>query len=198
MILDKWKDEVVYNQRTLYDLAKELDNLGWYDEEVWTLVIDTAIHKGKVQNTHFLHTLLNIMTRMNKNETECPHFYQKLQPKIDEYLKKHYYGQEDRQWRYNADKCEWRPIQELIERREEADISKFKLTKADVDEGILLRAREAEKKLKRLRMAKYSKDLFDEIIAEMMKDKKTLLEMMAELDADEGSIYESQTRIAKR
>ena len=47
-------------------------------------------------------------------------------------------------------------------------------------------------------MAKYSKDLFDEIIAEMMKEKETLLEMMAELDADEGSIYESQTRIAKR
>ena len=70
--------------------------------------------------------------------------------------------------------------------------------KAPVDESIITRAREAEKKLKRLRMAKYSKDLFDEIIAEMMRDKKTIMEMMAELDADEASIYASQTRIAKR
>jgi len=34
-------------------------------------------------------------------------------------------------------------------------------------------------------MAKYSQDLFDEIIGEMMREKKTILEMMAELDADE-------------
>ena len=47
-------------------------------------------------------------------------------------------------------------------------------------------------------MAKYSQDLFDEIIAEMMRDKKTIMEMMAELDADEAAIYASQTRIAKR
>ena len=32
----------------------------------------------------------------------------------------------------------------------------------------------------------------------MMREKKTILEMMAELDADEESIYASQTRIAKR
>ena len=119
-----------------------------------------------------------------------------MQPKIDELLKRHY--TEDRRWRYNAEKCEWRPLQELIDRREEADISKYKQVKADVDESILNRAREAEKKLKRLRMAKYSQDLFDEIIAEMMRDKKTIMEMMAELDADEAAIYASQTRIAKR
>ena len=133
---------------------------------------------------------------MNKNEKDCPHFYQKLQPRIDELLKRHY--TQDREWRYNADKCEWRPLQELIDRREEADISKYSLQRAPIDESILNRAKEAERKLKRLRMAKYSKDLFDEIIAEMMRDKKTIMEMMAELDADETSIYASQTRIAKR
>lgn len=63
--------------------------------------------------------------------------------------------------------------------------------KVDVDESILERARETEKKLKRLRMAKYSQDLFDEIIAEMMREKKTILEMMAELDAGEANIYAS-------
>ena len=117
---------------------------------------------------------------------------------MDEFLKKHYNDNEDRKWRYNVDKAEWRPLQELIDRREDAEITKFRNVKADVDETILERAREAERKLKRLRMAKYSKDLFDEIIAEMMRDKKTILEMMAELDADEESIYASQTRIAKK
>ena len=47
-------------------------------------------------------------------------------------------------------------------------------------------------------MAKYSTELFDEIIEEMMRDKKTIMEMMAELDVDESAIYSAQTRIAKR
>ena len=50
---------------------------------------------------------------------------------------------------------------------------------------MILRAVEAEKKLKRLRMAKYSEELFDEIVQEMMKEKRTMMEMMAELDVDE-------------
>lgn len=72
------------------------------------------------------------------------------------------------------------------------------LSKSDVDEQTIIKAREAEKKLKRLKMAKYSHELFDEIIEEQMREKKTILEMMAELDAAETEIYASQTRIAKR
>ena len=34
-------------------------------------------------------------------------------------------------------------------------------------------------------MAKYSVELFDEILEEMTKEKKSMLEMMAELDVDE-------------
>ena len=40
-------------------------------------------------------------------------------------------------------------------------------------------------------MAKYSDELFDEIVMEMMKEKKTLMEMMAEMDVDEEKITES-------
>lgn len=40
-------------------------------------------------------------------------------------------------------------------------------------------------------MAKYSIDLFDEIIEEMFKEKKSLMEMMAELDVDEAQIFEA-------
>lgn len=47
-------------------------------------------------------------------------------------------------------------------------------------------------------MAKYSTELFDEIIAEMMRENRVMMEMMAELDCDEDAIYASQTRIAKK
>ena len=38
VIIKFWESEVRYNQRTLFDLAKELDNIEWYDEEVWTKI----------------------------------------------------------------------------------------------------------------------------------------------------------------
>ena len=47
-------------------------------------------------------------------------------------------------------------------------------------------------------MAKLSKDLFDEIIDEMLKEKRSLMEMMAELDVDDQAIYDAQERIAKK
>jgi len=50
-------------------------------------------------------------------------------------------------------------------------------------------AKQAERRLKRLRMAKYSTDLFDEIVSEMMREKKTIMEMMAELDVEENDVY---------
>ena len=53
-------------------------------------------------------------------------------------------------------------------------------------------------RLKRLRMAKYSLDLFDEIIEDMMQEKRSMMEMMAELDVDESSIQDAYDRIAKK
>jgi hypothetical protein len=63
---------------------------------------------------------------------------------------------------------------------------------------VLDQAKAVEKRLKRLRMAKLSKDLFDEIVDEMLKEKRSLMEMMAELDVDDQAIYDAQERIAKR
>lgn len=71
----------------------------------------------------------------------------------------------------------------------------MKSGKGAVDQTLITRAIEAEKKMKRLRMAKYSTELFDEIVTEMMKEKRTLMEMMAELDVDDEKIVESQQRI---
>ncbi len=47
-------------------------------------------------------------------------------------------------------------------------------------------------------MAKLSKELFDEIVEEMLKEKRSLMEMMAELDVDDQAIFDAQERIAKR
>jgi len=40
-------------------------------------------------------------------------------------------------------------------------------------------------------MAKYSQELFDEIVIEMMKEKRTMMEMMAELDVEDEKIFEA-------
>jgi len=40
-------------------------------------------------------------------------------------------------------------------------------------------------------MAKLSKDLFDEIVEEMLKEKRSLMEMMAELDVDDQAIFDA-------
>ena len=70
--------------------------------------------------------------------------------------------------------------------------------KGSVDQTLISRALDAEKKMKRLRMARYSQELFDEIVLEMMKDKRTMMEMMAELDVDDDKIIEAQQRITTR
>jgi len=63
--------------------------------------------------------------------------------------------------------------------------------KGSVDQTLISRALDAEKKMKRLRMAKYSQELFDEIVLEMMKDKRSMMEMMAELDVDDDKIIDA-------
>ncbi len=91
-----------------------------------------------------------------------------------------------------------RTFDELIARREEPQVSDYIITKAAIDQKVLEQAKAVEKRLKRLRMAKLSKDLFDEIVEEMLKEKRSLMEMMAELDVDDQAIFDAQERIAKR
>ena len=76
-------------------------------------------------------------------------------------------------------------LHDLIDKREESKIEDHVIKRAEIDMKILQVAKEAEKRLKRLKMAKYSADLFDEIIEEMMREKKTIMEMLAELDCEE-------------
>lgn len=78
-----------------------------------------------------------------------------------------------------------RTWKELVERRDEPQLSSYLIKKAEIDQKVLEQAKAVEKRLKRLRMAKLSKDLFDEIIEEMLKEKRSFMEMMAELDVDD-------------
>jgi len=87
---------------------------------------------------------------------------------------------------------------ELVARRDEPQLSDYIIKKAEIDQKVLEQAKAVEKRLKRLRMAKLSKDLFDEIVDEMLKEKRSFMEMMAELDVDDQAIYDAQERIAKR
>lgn len=64
-------------------------------------------------------------------------------------------------------------MDELIARRDECKFTDSYIKRVDIDIKVLEKAKEAEKKLKRLRMAKYSLDLFDEIVEEMLKDKRS-------------------------
>jgi hypothetical protein len=46
--------------------------------------------------------------------------------------------------------------------------------------------------MKKLRMARYSLDLFDEMVEDLLKLKRTTMEMMAELDCDDEAIMDAQ------
>ena len=65
VILAFWDAEVNFNQRTLFDLARELDGIMWYDEEVWTKIFDTAVHKKKINNLHDFQLIHNLMQKLS-------------------------------------------------------------------------------------------------------------------------------------
>lgn len=196
VILKFWEKEVRFNQRTLFDLMKQLDAIQWYDKEVWTLISSTGVGKKKINNIYDFEALHTALHKLNTSSVLAPHLNGAFDSDIKYLLEKHYTA--DRKWKYDAQARRMRPLAEVIARREEAMPDQHVMRKDDFDEATHMRAREAERKLKRLKMAKYSKELFDEIIEEMMKEKKTILEMMAELDAQESEIYKSQQRIAKK
>jgi len=118
-----------------------------------------------------------------------------LTPLIEEFEAKHY--SQNFKWKYNTETLEKYTLKTLISRSEATEYGNETQTKPDTDESVLEVAREAERKLKRLKMAKYSTELFDEIVKEMMNEKKTIMEMMAELDVEDDAIFKAQTRLAK-
>jgi len=127
------------------------------------------------------------LDRLNK-DPKGP-FFQKLDENLTKYKEKHYTA--NRLWRYNWDAVKWRTIDEIIERREDAKPDDSVSKRGPTDVTLINRAQLAERRLKRLRMAKYSQELFDEIVIEFMREKRTILEMCAELDCDEEDITDA-------
>ena len=104
----------------------------------------------------------------------------------------------NREWKYNFDEARYFSLDELIAKRENAKQDDVMTGKGGEDQTLIQRAILAEKKMKRLRMARFSEELFDEIVTEMMREKRSMMEMMAELDVDDEKITESQQRITNR
>lgn len=150
--------------------------------------------KKKINNIYRAGYFYETLLKLNK-DPNTPMF-KKLDEKIETFGKK--YFPEDRLWRYNLEEGRMRTLDELIERREESKQDDVYIEQAEVDQRIIDQVKAAERKLKRLKMAKYSQELFDEIIEEMMREKKTIMEMMVDLDVDENQIFDAQTRLAKK
>ena len=123
---------------------------------------------------HFYNRFYTVFKRLNEDPKNP--LFKTFDACLATLATKHYTL--DRQWRYNLeDGGRLRTLDEMIAVRDLPKIEDFTLIKANIDERMLEQAQAIEKKLKRLKMAKLDKNLFDEIIEEMMKDKKTLLEM---------------------
>lgn len=115
ILLAKWKAEATYHQRLLAKMAVEFPRVGFFDQEIWDLLIDDAINKKRINNLHFFTAFHTTFVKMNK-DPECVYFG-KLDEKIELLKKRHY--TEDREWRYNYEEGRWRTLPELIERRED-------------------------------------------------------------------------------
>ncbi len=70
VILEKWNAEVVYHQRRLMNLMMELEHNRIYDEEIWTLVFDTILHKKRINNLTFFGYFLETMQKWNADPTK--------------------------------------------------------------------------------------------------------------------------------
>ena len=103
VILAYWDKEVKHNQRNQFDLAKELDLIGWYDEEVWTKIFDLAVNKKKINNIYDFKLIHNLMVKLNTAgaDSKAAHLNGKFDSQIASLLDKHYTV--DRQWKYDAE-----------------------------------------------------------------------------------------------
>ena len=189
-----WEPEIDFHQRRLYDLMVELDYLEYWDKDIWRRCFDSVKKHRDLNNIHMFIFHHQKMRQLNE-DPKSP-LFQTLDADIASLKEKHY--NVNREWRYNYDTAEWRSYKEIKSKRENCKQEDQILARGSVDQTLISRAIEAERKMKRLRMAKYSPELFDEIVTEMMREKRTMMEMMAELDVEDEKIVESQQRIANK
>ena len=90
----------------------------WFDEEVWTRLVNTFIHKKKINNTHHFRTFHRTISEVNEDPTTG--LEGKFTEQLEELVKRHYTT--DREWRYDLEKRDWRSMQDLIDRREDCKL----------------------------------------------------------------------------
>ena len=83
----------------LFKLAKELDHLEYYDEELWTKLAETVSQKKRINNIYFFDQFFKTFTKLN-TDPKNPMF-KKLDKVLEILSSKHY--TKDRQWRYSLE-----------------------------------------------------------------------------------------------
>ena len=191
-LLELWQEQVNFNQRTMYDLIKEFKTLKYYDEEIFTKIIDSLIHKNTIQNLYFFDRFYNFIHDVNENPKGT--LYGKWTQKIKDFEEKHY--SKDYKWRYNLEERRRRTHQELVDRRDEFDWEDFMTVQATDERSERERKRLENEQQKKY--AVYNEELFIKIVKEMMDEGKTMIEMMVYLDVDEEALQNAFSLISKQ
>lgn len=191
-LLEVWDEQVLFNQRTMNNLIKEFAKIKYYDEEIFTKLIDTIICKNKIQNLYFFDTFHNFMNYVNEN----PKFtlYGKLNGKIKEFEDKHY--SQDFQWRYCNVERRIRTHKELVARRDDIPWEDhMPEDKADERSEREKKRLEAEQQRK---YAVYNEELFLKEVKKLMDEGKSMIEMMVYLDVDEDDLQNAFSLMSKK
>lgn len=169
-------------------LIKGMYELDYQDEELWDKVIGYVEEKHKIPSTLSFITIWECLNSLNQDPKSCK--YNKLDAMLANYKKTHYH--EDRQWRYSCEEMRRYDIRELIAKREDAVESNYLnrclATVGREEKSIKGGSSTSMERAKRLQMAKHSEDIFDELVSELLKKKKNLTQICAELECDEMDI----------
>lgn len=65
VLIAKWDAECEYHQRRMKELMIEMEELDYYDQEIWQKCWDTISHKKRINNLHFLHYFNETMSKFN-------------------------------------------------------------------------------------------------------------------------------------
>lgn len=115
MILANWAAEVDFNQRVMYEMFREFDELEYYDKQLLEKMIETLGHKKRINNIYYLSFYHGLMHKLNTEPTSP--LFKALDEAIDQLKSKHY--NLDRAWRYDWAALRMRSWQDLVDRREE-------------------------------------------------------------------------------
>mmetsp|Transcript_41186 Transcript_41186/g.30286 ORF Transcript_41186/g.30286 Transcript_41186/m.30286 type:complete len:91 (+) Transcript_41186:570-842(+) len=75
-LLQVWEAEVAHQQRLLYKLTRDLEELEYFDEEIWTKITTSVSKLAKVNNLTFFDQFWRTFKHLH--ETPSSPFFQKF------------------------------------------------------------------------------------------------------------------------